>query len=336
MSFKKSRRKKNIIKRSYKLYLKRLKRKKVWLQHLRATQKALIKKLEFVTSRPPENFSFINNADSYLEYLQSIHKVFKKWKSINLDLLNLTDLTFDALCLLKAELRDKNFIEWCHFKGNEPRDQTLKELFRKSWFYLGLHHNQKNLSFSWAMINHRKNIKVVEKIAKIVTDDICHHAFDSIHPKKWKIYPNIIECMANTHDHAEWNCNWWLFYYKEEWTWITKVCFLDLWIWIFQSLWSRLNWTWQNLWEIAWMSSNASILEKILKGEMKVPISSTWKKERWKWLLSLYAFSKEKYVKNLRIISNNVYWHLSNDIYYNLKNNFDWTFIYWEIIPNHD
>lgn len=134
------------------------------------------RKAIFQQSIPPLNFSFISNTKNVWSYLLGVKNIFKEGYSVDFDLSPLDKLSFDALCLLKACLRDKNFKRKGTFSGNAPKKQDLRNLFLRSRFLDKMTHSYKVDRFDGEMINHRKSKKVVPGIARVVTEKICSNS----------------------------------------------------------------------------------------------------------------------------------------------------------------
>lgn len=307
-------------KRKYERFIK-LKKKK-WKYKITTN-----KRIRYKSVIPPMCFSLIQNTEEILEYFEKTYEIPQNNKGINFDLSSVTDLSFDAIALLMTKIKSEKywknvFIKWC-----APNEKKLQDMFISSWFYKHVQSDLAMLSTKWEMINNETAKKAVPDIAKKITDIAIEHSW--VWQLKKSIYPTIIECMANTNTHAWKDYNWWLFAYKDSDTKITKICFIDLWIWIFQSMNSKI----QKVLIALNTKSNTDILKDVLNWKIIIP-SSTWELKRWKWIKFMYDFSKEENVKNFTIISNDVRANFSEDKFDTLSKSFSWTFVYWEIIPD--
>lgn len=331
MTKKKYLKKKSFLKR--KAYIKWVKesdrreyrRKKRYEKYLSS-----IKGYTFKSPKPPQVFSFINNPDMMLSYFEDCWKHFQRWNSVDFNLSNITDLTFDALALLLAKIKDPKFFKTWSSRWKEPNDLKLKNLFLSSGFLDHVQSNNKPSNFNGEMIHHESNIRVMPKIWSKVYDCIHRHSLFS-----WRmpqLYNIFIEAMANTTNHAWDKCNWWLFHYEEPETNISKICFIDLWIWIIESLDKKTKTWWETFKDFISIPINSNKLSKIMNWEVEIP-SSTGERKRWNWLIQMKGFSEFDNINNFTIITNNVYYQPKLNISRNLKSNFKWTFIYWEVLP---
>lgn len=273
---------------------------------------------------PPLNFDFINNTDEIIKYFNSYIKYIKNHSIINYDLGLVENLTFDAITILLSQIKQEKY--WKYYKKwYPPKKPKLKKLFANSWFYQFVRTNSEisNDESKSLMIKteFEKNVDL-EKVAGVLDN------FDKKLNNEEFIYLNnmISECMENTKNHAWDDYNWWLFYYNDEEKWIKYLCFLDLWIWIFWSLNSKI----EKFSSLAWVDSNCKRLELLLKNEAKKS-TSTWEWKRWNWLPSIYKFSQLEKIKNFTIITNDVNANIDKWKYIKLNNQFEWTFYYMEI-----
>jgi hypothetical protein len=187
-----------------------------------------------------------------------------------------------------------------------------------------------------------------ERVKTQIAADVCmsamRHSGVTNTLLKRKLYTTIIECMANTWNHARGNnentsCNWWLLAYKEQVTNTTKFCFLDMGVGIFKSIDSKykdnsiLPW----LKKIVDPSSNKKTLEKIFQGSN---LSSTDLPERGLGLISIYKNVKNNpYIRNFTLLSNDILakvrYNMDDEIT-SINSDFKGTLYYWELINSND
>lgn len=325
-----SRKKTFFIRRAYVKGLKRSIRKEYIRQEKYQKYLSSRKRSIFKSPKPPHVFSFINNPDMMLSYFEDCWKYSGDWYSIDFNLSNITELTFDALALLLAKIKDPNFCKTWLSRWKEPNDLELRKLFLSSWFLDHVQSNNKPSNFHGEMIHHESNTRVVPKIWSKVYDCVHKH---SLFTKRMQLLYNIfIEAMANTTNHAGNKCNWWLFHYEEPETNISKICFIDLWIGIIESLDKKTK-TWsESFGDFLAISSSSNKLSKIMNWEVDIP-SSTGERKRGNGLIQMKEFSKIDNINNFTIITNNVFYQPKLNISKTLRTNFQWTFIYWEVLP---
>lgn len=279
---------------------------------------------------PPSNFSFINNPEEVIKYFNSYSSFLKRWYIGDFDLSDVEYLTFDSVALLMTMIKDPDYMQWSKAQWEPPRKEDLKNVFTSTNFLKYVNSNVKEWEIAtWDMFHHvntkRVDIEIWSKLTDLITQKKKNY--------QW-LYPILIECMMNTTDHAwiwRWNkiYNWWIIYDIDRITNIVKICFIDLWVWIF---WSLKDWRMSTIWKIlTWIKFHK--LEALLKEEVPIP-SRTKKWERWTGLPQIYEFSRRKEVTKSIIISNNAYWDLTNWEYRDLWTQFSGTFLYWEIDIN--
>ncbi len=272
--------------------------------------------------KAPKNFSFIKNTDEIIDYFKGYLKFTRKKEPIEFDLLDIEELTFDAISILLSYIKDKKYckslISW-----NAPNNAELKKLFIKSNFYSFVNSKVKPPRdfIQWKAINNISEKQVIPEIAW----NICAEFIHLSKKDRRKLYDIIIECMQNTKEHAWESFNWWIFYYDNKEKWTKEICFLDLWIWIFWSLNTKI----ENFTNYI-KDYNVNKLKQLFKWEWKDD-TVTKEKKRWNWLKDIYRFSKIESVKQFLVITNHIKADLKEDNYTKLNNDFKWTFYYLEI-----
>lgn len=300
--------KKLSIKREKWKWLHELKRKKK--RKILRYRKRLFKQTNIVNEKnikykkiiPPKNFSFINNTDEIIDYFKWYSKYARKKEPINFDLFNIDNLTFDSIAILLSYIKDIKYsgtlISW-----RAPNDIKLKKVFLESDFYSFVN---SNLQFpkdfvQWKAINHKSNKKVSPEIAwniRCQFDDILEIK------ERNKLYNILIECMQNTKEHAWKWFDWWIFFYNNKEKWTKEICFLDLWIWIFWSLNTKIEFFKDIFWKISWLDYNTDKLKLLFEWKWQNNSSITKESKRWNWLKDIYKFSQTKSIKKFIVITN--------------------------------
>lgn len=287
---------------------------------------------KYIWIEPPKNFSLIENTEELLNYFEQNRRLLKKCHSVNFNLSNVENLTFDALAYLMTKIKSEEYTNKCNTKWKGPKKPGLGRLFKDSWF-LDHVRSQGEGSPKWErngkMFKHFNEKRVDNETSREASEAIIRHVFwsDAKYPF---LHPIFIECMSNTNNHAWDGYKWWLFYYREPETHIAKICFIDLWMGIFGSFNSKL----EKFAELLPLLStpNKDKLLQIVEGRLRIP-TRTKEAKRWKGLASMARFSQRKEVKNFTIISNDVYWNLDTNDYRTIAMKLDWTVIYWELHP---
>lgn len=295
----------------------------------------------FEVVEAPKNFSLINNTNEVILYFKNIGKLFVDRKQVEFNLKNIDNLTPDAIALLIAKVEDERFTRSLRVRGNQPEKKILKRIFEESGFlnYVSSNYNppKNDNNLLLHQITHKK---VHPELAKKVSELAVKHTFKKI--KKFSpIYKIMIECMANTDNHAsivkEGVYDWWLFAYCNPKNNITSFTFLDLGIGIFNSnpvnsYKRKLLTEISNLTKISFdQRDNIKLIPKLFSGNIYT--SRTKNKKRGQGLPSIKECSQNSNIKNFIIITNNVKIklpELTNEI---LQNKFNGTLLYWELHP---
>lgn len=329
---------KKYIKNRAKKALRRKRRKLGKAKKQRLILTALNEKVQ-TRKIAPVNFSLINNTEEVIGYFKDISKNFAKRQQVAFDLENVENLSTDAIALLIAKVKDLNFTRGLHISGNAPKKTSLKKLFDDSGFLdhvsSSYYHpkNEKNL-----LIHQQTHKKVEPEIAKKVGEMAVNHTFKDSR-KFQPIFKIMIECMANTDNHAdikrEGIHDWWLFTSCNQENNVTSFSFLDLGIGIFNSnpvntYKQRLITAAESLTDIS-LRDNVKLLPKLFSGEIYT--SRTKDKTRGQGLPTLKECSENPHIKNFTIITNNVKTSLPTLETVELKNKFNGTFLYWELHP---
>lgn len=210
-------------------FLKRLYLEAKWKKHSRSVQNKVLKQrskrfkkagyfasISDYRNRPnlslidntariqvPSNFSIINNPSEMLECFTLIHNCIKSGKDIYLDVCNVESLTFDAILYTLSRI---DYYRRIHphltFRGNTPSDSYCKKLFVDSGFF-------KFVTSDKPVVHVNSDIYTIQSGSNVnptVAQDIIN--FAKSHLKNGKIsnssglYATLIECMANSHEHA--------------------------------------------------------------------------------------------------------------------------------------
>ena len=289
----------------------------------------------------PKNFSLINNTEDVLSYFKKVGSYLSDRTQVEFDLENIENLTQDAIALLIAKVKDPKYTRGLRIIGSNPKKNDLKKLWEDSGF---LEHVSFKLIVGGRnnnlLIHKVTNNKVENEIAKQVGEIAVKHSFNS--SEKFKpIYEILIECMANTNNHAglekEGIYNWWLLVYTDVKTKITSFSFLDLGAGIFNSL-PVQNYKRKLTLKLKEGTGvdivpnfKLELVNKLFSG--KFFPSRTGKSYRGKGLPLIKTHSGNEFIKNFTIISNDVFIKLPKIECKNLKNKFNGTFLYWELHP---
>lgn len=294
---------------------------------------------QFFEVEAPSNFSLIENTEAVLHFFKENKKLLASRKQVGFNLRDIKKLTPDAIALLIAKVKDENFTNRLVVRGNSPQKADLKKMFDESGFL-------EHVRSSWVPERNEKNVlihqitnnKVENEIAKDISKRAVAHTFGT--GEKYRpIYEILIECMANTKNHAgmsEGEYNWWIFEYSNPDTKVTTISFLDLGTGIFnsipvQSFKRNAMIALKDKTGVDFIPNfNLNLLTDLFEGKIS---SKTGMEERGQGLPLIYDRSGNQQIKNFTIISNDVYVKIPSKESIILKNKFQGTFLYWELHP---
>jgi hypothetical protein len=260
--------------------------------------------------------------------MNSVHHQFRKGKNVHIDLKQIKGVSCETIAWLVSNISDPKFCNNRKCTGNVPDDARLEEIFKKSGFYSQVKTINTVSTDGEDKIFKRTGKKVELKFV----EKIINFSTKLTYGEKTKvggIYRTLIECMANTRDHAsvfgKQHIPWWTTVYYNEQDKRACFTFLDNGVGIFKSL--KLKNLLKQLSKLAGIRDNKHTLREILEGTIA---SSTGIPFRGKGLPSIYRAFKRGQISRLIIISNNVYANLETGTYVNLKNSFKGTLLYWE------
>lgn len=324
---------------------KRLHRKK-WIRSgkLRSDGKLFPKRRDrFVAVPAPKDFSVVNNAEEVLSYFKDCSRILNQRNQIIVDLRGIEKLTPDAIALLVAQIKEPRFTRGLVVEGNIPTNVELMKMFVGSGFMDHVFPKVKMPKSDGHNLIHKiTNNKVEPEIAK----EVCKHAL--MHTRGVAkiyspLYEVLIECMANTNNHAslkhEGAYNWWLFEYNDPVTKVTSFTFLDLGVGIFESG-SVQRYTRKLARAVSGITAgnidispktNLELLQDLFEG--KIYFSRTDDKDRGQGLPLIYDCSKDGSLRNFTIITNDVYVKLPSVVAHRLEHKFKGTLLYWELHP---
>ncbi len=294
----------------------------------------------YIDHKAPDNFSFINNTNEVLKYFNDAKKIFYKKENVNFDISDVSQMTPDTVALLVASIKSPKFTSTGNSKGNEPKKDDLKKIFSESGFY---EHITKAVSFKKAqpgnLLHKEFAQKVVEKIAKHACIIGMENVFKKSKPDGQSydtyssLYEILIECMANTHNHAnlskQGECRWWLYVYNNPVTNSTSYTFIDLGVGIFKSAHTRNYVT--KLLKVTGLYPNINLVDDLLAGKIHSRIEKD-RELRGKGIPQIVGHSKDAWFKSFYIITNNVKIDLTNGLNESLDYDFEGTFLHWELV----
>lgn len=325
--------KKYLLRRSEYRSKRRTKLKKPLISISEYSQSRSNKKtFAFHQHKAPDNFSLVNNPEEIIKYFDEALGFYENGLKVHFDLREINELTPDAIAFHVAFINEPRFTKKLGTKGTSPTNSQFSQMFLESGFYDHVNSDApKNNAKRNALLHRITEYKVENQLAKELCEKAVRFTFGNdtkFHP----IYEILIECMANTNNHAakrkKGKYNWWVFEYNDPKTKITSFTFLDFGVGIFKSL--SVQTFLRGLTNIAGLSKNVNLVSKLMAGEIS---SRTGLAERGKGLPLIFDHSKNPKIGASIIISNDVFADLKGEKYFALKNHFPGTLLYWELIP---
>lgn len=284
----------------------------------------------------PENFSFIDNTNEVLEYFEKCKKYLDEGINVDFDISAIKKLTPDAISLLVSKINDPKYIGKGNVSGGAPNDPNLRELFIKSGFYnfVGSSKLAKDGEDKENNILHKeRDYKVRPSIAM----NACIHGLKFIQRNKIvepfePLYEILIEAMQNTNNHASPGAGkkikWWMYVYNDVNLNVSKYCFLDLGVGIFESIVYK-NYVKELASEMDFIP-NSVYVNDLLTGKIQSRINED-NELRGKGIPQIVQNASLECFSRFYIISNDLKIDIKTKTHETLNYNFSGTFIYWEL-----
>jgi len=277
----------------------------------------------------PDKFSLVHNAEQFLDFLNVAGNTFRQRMKIQFDLRNVKNVHSDGIATFVAHLRDRRYTHNQRFRGVNPREGAPSKVFVECGFYDYFSAYGIPAKDTPSKSVHRVTKQRVEpSIAKAFCENAISFTFRKTR-KLRPLYEVLIECMANTKNHAsledEGQYNWWLFQYCDKQTKRTHFTFVDLGVGIFESLNIK---AYKRLVQAMSGRDNTHIMKDIIDGKVQ---SRTGKKERGKGLPLVYKHAQNPYFDVFYIVSNDVLIDLKTRSSRRLRSDFHGTMLYWEL-----
>jgi hypothetical protein len=332
--------------KNYKLEKNRLE------NHLSQTdKKAKRRKNKFVASgyvkiKAPSVLSFVRNPEEVSEFISELRKIQERKQPVFVVLQHVKEIDYDGITvLLSAVVRFK--ARHILFNGDLPADMATRKIIEESGFFEYINdkfkdEDQYELKAKKIYTHAKKNVdstlgqKIIESASKTVwgTQKRCTG-----------VQRVFLELMQNTNNHASFDGmgekHWWLSvkHIKEEKRVIFS--FVDYGVGVFNSLKnkkpdSKFYGAFDKLREMAIASitrhSDSGVLKLIFEGELHR--TATGKTYRGKGLPGIYQAFQRNQISNLSMITNRVVFNSAKNEYAPLLNEFEGTFVSWELNTN--
>lgn len=300
---------------------------------------------DFVKIKAPNNFSIVENEEGTLGFIREIKESYGHKKKTFINLHSITHITNDALLLLLSNMvrfRAKRI----PFDGNFPKNKNCRRIVMNSGFLESLYDDIKSdnsyyLQGRTCSFHTHANKRVDQKMTDIIIEKAAQTIWGE--PRRCpKVQRTFIELMQNTNNHAadiQGGKHWWLSVSHDPINKKVVMSFLDFGKGIFRSLEGKKPedkfYHWREVIKKYWplVKSNDKKFELILQGALykDQPVTVTRDYKRGKGLPGIYTALQKNDIQNLVIITNNVYANVSKNDYHVMSNEFDGTFVSWEM-----
>lgn len=280
----------------------------------------------------PHVFSLMDNAEETLTFFEQFEAACEDSDRVFIDSDKVEKVTIEALLLLLAKIQGKKQ-ECASVGGQEPRNEDVRKVFAQSGFYDFFTHkpfgyHQKNTT---GLLKRRDGKRVKEGVCA----DLVHYTTKKVHGARRKnggLYRTLIECMANTRDHARLDGTevepWWVAVYYDEKTGVGHFAFLDTGIGIFKS--ARMQSFLTHLGRFMGITNRVDLLNDVLDANLG---SRTNLAYRGKGLPSIKRALKRGQIKNLKVLTNDAVLDATTRHGKILQRSFNGTCLTWDIHP---
>ena len=278
-----------------------------------------------VTVTAPARFSMVENPEEMSRFLKRLSRENDRRHHVFVDLSGISTLTSDGIAVLLA--RVKRGRSGVTTGGNWPNDPKLKSMLTQSGFAQHVVAPGVDTSGDHGEIVKRSSYKVMPDMAQSLIACVTR-GLTGRKQRRQPVQSALLECMSNTHDHAapaSEREGWWATAYYDENERKAFFTFVDLGVGIFRSRRVTLL---QTVLKHLGAMRNVVLMEDILKGN--VP-SRTGFPFRGKGLPWIYKLSQMGHLRNLIVVSNDVFADVARDKYRSLDPPFGGTLLYWEI-----
>lgn len=249
-----------------------------------------------------------------------------------IDLSEITDLSADGIALLLKHIADKRLTGNTRIIGTEPIDIPSRERLITSGFY-------RHVRSPRGRVDHTNDMFVLarksEQVDNAIAAKVRKEATSWLYARERKLpalYASLIECMANTRNHAHGGSKnsaretWWLAVSRDPLRRTISVAFIDTGVGLFESV--KIRGVIDRFKMRVGLYTNIDVLKDLLLGQIT---SRTGLPYRGKGLPKIYNYLLRGDFSKLVIVANDVYADVGAGVYRNVSPSLDGTFIYWEI-----
>lgn len=292
--------------------------------------------------KAPENFTLIGNPELVIEFISKLKICFENKQRVFVVLQDVKKIDYDAIVvLLSIMVRFKS--KKIDFNGDFPKDVNAKKILNQSGFLKNLYKqfsDEDRYEISQDTTN-RIHTHAWKNVDSLLSAKLIEQASQTVWGEKRRCQGAqraLIELMLNTNNHAtlgiEGDKHWWLSVNHQMKENKVTFSFVDYGVGVFRSLenkpeGNKFYKAIEKLGSIFKFNDNCELLRLIINGELHKSV--TGEHYRGKGLPGINDALNRNSFSNLFIITNDVYADVTNGVYKKLKNNFNGTFLYWEL-----
>lgn len=296
--------------------------------------------MDYVTIVAPEVFSFIRNPEGVARFITRLKHNCARNRRVFVVLRNVDIIDYSAIVVMQSIMmifRNKRL----DFNGDLPTNEKAARIIRESGFFRNLAIGRDDRltipgNEGDGIFTHTKKrvdavlgARLIEGASKTIWGSAI---------RRQGIQRSLLELMQNTHNHAdkklEAQTAWWVSVYHDKDVRRVTFSFVDYGIGVFRSLESKpegskfFGWR-DKIRDVIRYGSNAELLRNILEGQLHRTV--TGKAFRGKGLPGIKEVMDQNWISNLHVITNDVYANVADNKYLTLRNQFQGTFVYWEV-----
>lgn len=265
------------------------------------------------------------NCELVLDFISSLKKVKKYTQIVNVDLREVIEIGDGAIAMLLSVIQELNE-NGIKVVGDKPKDKNCNAILEKSGFFrfVKTRISDENLNSKNSILRtgHEKssNSELAVEIEKSM------ETIWGVKSRCPMLYGGVFEMIRNSCDHAfapKSRISWHFAINHSESDRAVKYAFVDNGKGIIKSY---LNGFWKNI--VSLFNNNADFLKEAFNQGIDSRTKLAW---RGKGLPFIFELFEEGVIKNLVVISNNVYLDFENNIYKVIDRQYDGTYYYWEI-----
>lgn len=301
------------------------------------------RKLGYKSIVPPKKFSFIENTEEVIEFVNKLDHCIRNKEPVSVHLQDIQDLDYSAITVLLSMMfnfKSKNI----RFRGFHPKNVLLKEKLEKSGFIKNLYKNIKGESDDYEIGEPNQIFTQANKIVNSnIGINITKEVGKTLHGRENLAFKGmqrvLVELMNNTNNHANkkqpGSEYWWLSVNHNKQEKKVTFVFVDYGVGIFESFKNKPKGNkWENITsKLGVLFQNKPLLlRKVLEGELHKTV--TGEHFRGKGLPGIKQVQDRGQIDCLTMITNDVFANVKQENYKKLKKNFSGTFVYWEMNKN--